>query len=51
MQNDMLKLNTLLHKERGTEVNLQQTSILMENDFVGALRVNITRLPQYIFFG
>ena len=39
MQNDMLKLNTLLHKERGTEHQLQQGTALMENDFIGALRV------------
>lgn len=38
MQNDMLKLNTLLHRERGTEHTLQQSNILMENDFVGGLK-------------
>ena len=38
MQNDMLKLNMLLHKERGIENELSQGSTLMENDFIGALR-------------
>jgi len=38
MQNDMLKLNMLLHKERGTEHELQQGSTLMENDFIGSLK-------------
>ena len=39
MQNDMIKLNLLLHRERGIEQNLQQSNVLMENDFIGALKV------------
>ena len=39
MQNDMIKLNTLLHKEKGTQVMLQQENILKENDFISNLRV------------
>ncbi len=39
MQNDMIKLNVLLHKEKGMETNLQQNNILMENDFIGSLKV------------
>ena len=38
MQNDILKLNMLLHKEKGTEQTLQQSNILMENDFMGGLK-------------
>ncbi len=47
MQNDMIKLNVLLHKEKGLETNLQQSNILMENDFIGSLKV---RLP-FVFSG
>ena len=39
IQNEALKLNNLLHKEQGLEYNLQQGNILMENDFIGTLRV------------
>ena len=39
MQNDMIKLNVLLHRERGIEHGLQQSNVLMENDFIGALKV------------
>ncbi|CAH1795383.1 unnamed protein product, partial [Owenia fusiformis] len=38
MQNDMLKLNQMLHKEKGTKYELQQGNILMENDFINNLR-------------
>ena len=38
MQNDMLKLNTLLYKETGTEHQLEQGTALMENHFIGALK-------------
>ncbi len=41
MQNDMLKLNQLLHKERGTEHVLEQNTKLMEGDFVGSLKACI----------
>ena len=39
MQSDMIKLNTLLHKEKGTQVMLQQENILKENDFINNLKV------------
>ncbi|XP_045213458.2 coiled-coil domain-containing protein 40-like [Mercenaria mercenaria] len=38
MQNDMIKLNKLLHKEKGTQVMLQQDNILKENDFITRLK-------------
>ena len=42
MQNDMIKLNTLLHKEKGTQVMLQQENILKENDFISNLKVRFS---------
>ena len=42
MQNDMIKLNTLLHKEKGTQVMLQQENILKENDFISNLKVSFS---------
>ena len=45
LQNDMLKLNMLLHKERGTQHELYQSNVLMENDFVGSLKVRINNRP------
>lgn len=51
MQNDMLKLNMQLHNERGVEHELQQGSSLMENDFIGGLKVIITLLiNSYTFW-
>ncbi|XP_060084117.1 coiled-coil domain-containing protein 40-like [Ylistrum balloti] len=38
MQNDMLKLNQLLHKETNIQTNLQQDNILLEQDFIRALK-------------
>ncbi|KAK3091997.1 hypothetical protein FSP39_024328 [Pinctada imbricata] len=38
MQNDMIKLNTLLNKEKGTHECLHQDNILLENDFIIALK-------------
>lgn len=38
MQNDMLKLNTLLNKERQAENNLEQGNILAENEFIQELK-------------
>lgn len=38
MQNDMLKLNTLLNKERQAENDLKQGNILAENEFVEELK-------------
>ncbi|XP_041363110.1 coiled-coil domain-containing protein 40-like [Gigantopelta aegis] len=38
MQTDMVKLNTLLHREKGYEMSLEQNNILMENDFIAGLK-------------
>ena len=38
MQTDMVKLNTLLHHEKGYEMMLEQDNILMENDFIAGLK-------------
>ncbi|XP_046567885.1 coiled-coil domain-containing protein 40-like [Haliotis rubra] len=38
MQNDMIKLNTLLHREKGHEVQLEQGTTLLENDFIANLK-------------
>ncbi|XP_069123768.1 coiled-coil domain-containing protein 40-like [Argopecten irradians] len=38
MQNDMIKLNQLLHKETNIQTNLQQDNILLEQDFIRALK-------------
>ena len=40
MQNDMIKLNKLIHKEKGTQEDLTQNNVLMENDFIGSLKVS-----------
>jgi hypothetical protein len=47
MENDMIKLNMLLHKEKGTEYGLQQGNILMENDFIGNLKVSQLHLQHF----
>ena len=39
MQNDMTKLNQLITKEHGYKMDLQQSNILMENDFILSLKV------------
>ena len=39
MHNDMVKLNQLIHKNRGKQDTLQQDNILMENDFIATLKV------------
>ena len=39
MQNDMTKLNVLIHKNRDKHQSLQQDNILMEHDFISALKV------------
>ena len=39
MQNDMTKLNTLITKESGLREALQQGAVLMESDFIQALKV------------
>ncbi len=44
MQNDMIKLNKLIHKEKGIQMDLSQNNVLMENDFVGSLKVSIVLL-------
>lgn len=50
MQNDMIKLNTLLNKEKGTHDNLHQDNILLENDFIMALKVRSQSLPNFAVF-
>ena len=35
----MVKLNQLIHKNRGKQDTLQQDNILMENDFIATLKV------------
>ena len=40
MQNEMLKLNMLITREKGVSEELQQANILQESDFMGGLRVN-----------
>lgn len=39
MQNEMLKLNMLITKERGMSEDLQQNNVLQENEFMIGLRV------------
>lgn len=39
MQNDMTKLNTLITQESGLREALQQGTVLMESDFIQALKV------------
>ena len=39
LQNDMVRLNTLITEKRGDEEKLQQENILAENDFIYALKV------------
>ena len=41
MQNDMTKLNTLITKESGLRETLQQGTVLMESDFIQALKVGV----------
>lgn len=41
MQNDMTKLNTLITKESGLRQALQQGTVLMESDFIQALKVSL----------
>ena len=41
MQNDMTKLNTLITKESGLREALQQGTVLMESDFIQALKVSL----------
>ena len=39
LQNDMVRLNTLITEKRGDQEKLQQGNILAENDFIYALKV------------
>lgn len=39
MQNEMTKLNTLITKEKGMKDSLEQSNILMEDEFIRTLRV------------
>lgn len=43
MQNDVLKLNTLLHQQKNMETSLEASNILFENDFIGGLKVSFKR--------
>lgn len=47
MQNDMIKLNKLIHKERGIQMDLSQSNVLMENDFIGSLKVSCSVCHPY----
>ncbi|KAK2152124.1 hypothetical protein LSH36_339g05000 [Paralvinella palmiformis] len=38
MENDMMKLNMLLHKESRIEHSLEKDNVLMENEFIGSLK-------------
>ena len=42
MQNEMTKLNTLITKEKGTKDNMEQSNILMEDEFIRTLKVRIS---------
>ena len=51
MQNDMTKLNTLITKESSLREALQQNTVLMENDFIQALRVRqLTHIKESCTF-
>ena len=39
MQNDVIKLNTLLHDQKNMETSLEANNILTENDFIAGLKV------------
>ena len=43
MRNDIIRLNTLLHKHKSTGTDLEQSNILTENAFVGDLKVGDRR--------
>lgn len=49
MQNDMTKLNTLITKESGLREALQQGTVLMESDFIQALKVS-DQLSTTLFY-
>ena len=40
LRNDMIRLNQLLHRERGYSETLEKDNILIENDFVTSLKVS-----------
>lgn len=40
MQNEMIKMNTYLNKEKGIFINLKQDNILHETDFILALKAS-----------
>jgi len=48
MQNDMIKLNTLITKEHGYKENLSQENTLMESDFIQSLRVRWNDSNQFL---
>lgn len=43
MQNEMTKLNTLITKEKGMKINLEQNNILVEDEFIRTLKVGVRR--------
>ena len=49
MQNDMTKLNTLITKESGLRQALQQGTVLMESDFIQALKVSLLFTIRLLF--
>ena len=48
MQLDMVRLNTIIAEKRGREQNLVQDTVLLENDFVGELKVRRACLRNYV---
>ena len=49
LQHDMVKLNTLVAKKKSEQESLEQGNILMEGDFVHALKVSNTTVQVYIY--
>ena len=48
MRNDIIKLNTLLHKEKNVGEQLEQGNVLMENAFVAGLKVNHAKYLRFL---
>ena len=49
LQHDMVKLNTLVAKKKSEQESLEQGNLLMEGDFVHALKVCINLVHVHIF--
>lgn len=45
MQNEMIKLNTLITNERGLKYSLEQSNVLMEDEFIRTLKVSGIEKP------